>query len=492
MAQPPPETIDAYKVLENIIEEEGTVNPYARLLLQPEPTQEEGSQVYTEYYRMNIPNQIINNAHMEEWSILSTRMSYPQHSRSNTYLHVQDSPDQVVQWSKDFNKPLLEYQGCPKTALMQDYLDCYEEVHSYLHFDENYDDNKDVTTTYLGTEHIYKTDMFNPEPSVPIYSNSHTLGQVVGGKMLNILIDTEAAKCYMSRNYYDKNPALHKLPKFKTKVLKLQVGNGAQIKTHFVIPIQLKIQHHRFEIYTLVANIEDSIDMVLGMKNMHELEAEHSSRHSEFRVMNRAIPMFPMDNFTLKPGNKRFVKFIVPFFSNLTGKAIVKLTIGSTVFTAQCTLKDNLGVIDMVNTSSHPFVFTDRKAFGIVDIRSLGYYNIRHSTLQYNLSISNYHHKAPVHSRHAKTRTPKQTCKQHVKPRSADADRYPWLDKKDPRRNMTDEEILDTYIDLSKSTLTDKEKQALMSVIKTHKKAFSLRDEIGNCPNIKIDIDVID
>ena len=228
------------------------------------------------------------------------------------------------------------------------------------------------------------------------------------------------------------------------------------------------------------------------MKNMHELEAEHSSRHSEFRIMNRAIPMFPMENFTLKPGNKRFVKFIVPFFSNLTGKTIVKLTIGPTIITAQCTLKDNLGVIDMVNTSSHPLVFTDQKAFGIVDIRSLGYYNIRHSTLQYNLSIPNYHHMAPVHSRPDKTRTPKQTCKQHVRPRSADADRYPWLDKKDPRRNMTDEEILDTYIDLSKSSLTKKEKEALMSVIKTHKKAFSLRDEIGNCPNIKIDIDVID
>ena len=492
LAKPPPEINDAYRVLEQIIEEEGTVNPYAQLLFPTEQIQEEDFQEYTEYYRMNVPNQTINNAHMEEWSILSTRISYPQHSRSNTYLHVQDSPNQVDQWSKDFNKPILKYQGCPKTTLMQDYLDCYEEVHSYLHLDENYDDNKDVTTTYLGTEHIYKTDIFNPEPSVPIYSNSHTWGQVVGGNMLNILIDTGAAKCYMSKNYYDKNPALHKLLKFKTKVLKLQVGNGAQIKTHFVIPIQLKIQQHRFEIYTLVANIEDSIDMVLGMKNMHELEAEHSSRHSEFRIMNRAIPMFPMENFTLKPGNKRFVKFIVPFFSNLTGKTIVKLTIGPTVITAQCTLKDNLGVIDMVNTSSHPFVFTDQKAFGIVDIRSLGYYNIRHSTLQYNLSTSNYHHMAPVHSRHDKTRTPKQTCKQHVRPRSADADRYPWLDEKDPRRNMTDEEILDTYIDLSKSSLTQKDKEALMSVVKTHKKAFSLRDEIGNCPNIKIDIDVID
>ena len=173
----------------------------------------------------------------------------------------------------------------------------------------------------------------------------------------------------------------------------------------------MKIQQHRFEIYTLVANIEDFIDMVLGMKNMHELEAEHSSRHSEFRIMNRAIPMFPMDNFTLKPGNKRFIKFIVPFFSNLTGIAIVKLTIGSTVTTAQCTLRNNLGVLDIVNTSTHPLIFNEQKAFGIVAIRSLGYYNIRHSTLQYNLSISNYHHMAPAHPRHSKTRAPKQTCK---------------------------------------------------------------------------------
>ena len=112
---------------------------------------------------------------------------------------------------------------------------------------------------------------------------------------------------------------------------------------------------------------------------MHELEAEHSSRHSEFRIMNRAIPMFPMDNFTLKPGNKRFIKFIVPFFGNLTGIAIVKLTIGPTVTTTQCTLRNNLGVLDMVNTSTHPLIFNEQKAFGIVDIRSLGYYNIRHS-----------------------------------------------------------------------------------------------------------------
>ena len=69
---------------------------------------------------------------------------------------------------------------------------------------------------------------------------------------------------------------------------------------------------------------------------------------------------------------------------------------------------------------------------------------------------------------------------------------YPWLDSDDPRRDMTDEEILDKYIDLSISDLNTEDKNTLMTIIKSHKEAFSLRDEIGKCPNIKIDIDVID
>ena len=57
---------------------------------------------------------------------------------------------------------------------------------------------------------------------------------------------------------------------------------------------------------------------------------------------------------------------------------------------------------------------------------------------------------------------------------------------------MSDEEILDKFIDLSKSDLSDEEKEEFMEIIKKYKNAFSLRDEIGECPNIKVDIDVID
>ena len=57
---------------------------------------------------------------------------------------------------------------------------------------------------------------------------------------------------------------------------------------------------------------------------------------------------------------------------------------------------------------------------------------------------------------------------------------------------MTDREILEKYIDLEGSWLTKWEKQKLRSVIYDYKDAFSLRDEIGTYPNIKVEIDVTD
>ena len=53
---------------------------------------------------------------------------------------------------------------------------------------------------------------------------------------------------------------------------------------------------------------------------------------------------------------------------------------------------------------------------------------------------------------------------------------------------MSDEEILRKFVDLSKSDMTDEEKEEWMEFILDHRDAFSLRDESGECPNITIDI----
>ena len=58
----------------------------------------------------------------------------------------------------------------------------------------------------------------------------------------------------------------------------------------------MKILQHRFEIYTLVSEIQDAKDLFFCMKNLFELEAELSCGHSELRIQNRAIPAFPLEN----------------------------------------------------------------------------------------------------------------------------------------------------------------------------------------------------
>ena len=57
---------------------------------------------------------------------------------------------------------------------------------------------------------------------------------------------------------------------------------------------------------------------------------------------------------------------------------------------------------------------------------------------------------------------------------------------------MTDREILEKYIDLGTSCLNREEKLKLMDMLYKYKEAFSLRDEIGTCPNIEVEIEVTD
>ena len=51
---------------------------------------------------------------------------------------------------------------------------------------------------------------------------------------------------------------------------------------------------------------------------------------------------------------------------------------------------------------------------------------------------------------------------------------------------MTDREILEKYIDLRNLCLTKEEKVKVMDMLHKYEEAFSLRDEIGTCPNIEL------
>ena len=53
-------------------------------------------------------------------------------------------------------------------------------------------------------------------------------------------------------------------------------------------------------------------------------------------------------------------------------------------------------------------------------------------------------------------------------------DPYPWLPADDKRRKMTDDEIIDKFVDLTESDLSEEEKYDFLEILKDHRDAFSL------------------
>ena len=59
---------------------------------------------------------------------------------------------------------------------------------------------------------------------------------------------------------------------FTSKNQRIQVGNGQYISMLFKIPVVIDIHGHRFEIFTLVSEVHENVDLVLVIKNIFELE----------------------------------------------------------------------------------------------------------------------------------------------------------------------------------------------------------------------------
>ena len=133
---------------------------------------------------------------------------------------------------------------------------------------------------------------------------------------------------------------------------------------------------------------------------------------------------------------------------------------------------------------------------GILDLRSVGYFKVNYEDLVRKLgqqfTFCHYDKNETIHVEKdsfikLQTKLDNSTYTHHKATTSASKDPYPWLESDHPSRHQTDAEILSTKIFLRKSALTAKKKSHIIAFLFRYKKAFSLRDEIGECPNIRTD-----
>ena len=204
--------------------------------------------------------------------------------------------------------------------------------------------------------------------------------KIIGGGKLDIL-DTGASKSYMSKAFYMHHPHLHHFPKFQSAIKHLQIGNGALVPALFAISLVFKIQGHIFETYTLVSEIQNRMDLILGVKNIFELEGIIKSKTCSFNFLNRSLPIFPLAHHRIKLGRMAYVKVRIPFVEKLSGIAIVKLLYKYHIGTMRVKIDHSQSIIKIINNTDETIHYTPQLPMEIVEIHSLGYYNVSKSIM---------------------------------------------------------------------------------------------------------------
>ena len=85
-----------------------------------------------------------------------------------------------------------------------------------------------------------------------------------------------------------------------------------------------------FKVYTLVSEIHENVDIVLGIKSVFKLEGVINSRDCCFKFLNRSVPIYPEKEIILKPNEQKLVKVKAPFIDEISGMAIIKILDGGT------------------------------------------------------------------------------------------------------------------------------------------------------------------
>ena len=153
-----------------------------------------------------------------------------------------------------------------------------------------FDENSDLSMTYLGQTNMTRNKRIKVEERFPITGQGFASGKLLDGTECQILLDTGATKSYMSKSYYLQCKTLHALTKFSSNTQRIQVGNGQYVSVLFVIPVIINIHGHGFKNFALFLEIHDNVDLVMGMKNIFELEGIIDSRESFFSFLSRSIP----------------------------------------------------------------------------------------------------------------------------------------------------------------------------------------------------------
>ena len=142
---------------------------------------------------------------MRNWSIFSDNIRYVQHDKMTTQnldfdtLDYRNHKDLYLQLEEDPLSALDGDFGLYPDVTKAIYLDVYEGIYAEMVYASKFDENSDLSTTYLGQTKMTRNSKIEAEERFPINGQGFALGKLLDGTECQILLDTGATKSYMSR-----------------------------------------------------------------------------------------------------------------------------------------------------------------------------------------------------------------------------------------------------------------------------------------------------
>ena len=454
---------------------------------------------------------------------------YMSSSRWKDKKHQKDQRNRRLKSTKTSNRGNRIYQGTVSEADIR-----HEEVTPTI--TNEFHSGKTVSMSYMfATKHRSK--LFQ-KFSIQLDSKLHAEGYLPNKAKVRLLFDTGATASLVSAEYIKKSKFLSDYPIRKIKPIEVTLGDGSTLVVEHAIKFPIEIQGFVFQVIAWVMPLDSKLDMIIGQRSMLEVEGSLDLAGCTFNFLNRTTPIIATHNVVVQPHKLANFSFEIqdcpPDLDH--GMVIVRIPRETTregvdpleFHVVACRVSGKKCRINFENSSDTKYEIKQGATVGYLDLRSAGYMYVSPQgfmalTAQHFVFLEaegqNVHFpdkvRPPPRKKKSKVKVPpapdihpeKQTELRYKNATDSNIpegkvwrngflvdkdDKYPWIDKDDPRRNMTDSQIIRQKVDFSESHMKEEDKEKLLQLCEKYRDAFSLRDELGECNYLEIELELKD
>ena len=200
--------IDSDAELDKIDDNRGDENPYRELIVNK-----------------NVSKVKNTLSQMEQWSILSNVIKYVQYSKAPKNFHnVSIKPintnNKISKKAKNENIDEVSLKvnlASISDETIEEYLHRHLGISSEILNTTRFDENLDLSTTYLGKSYMTQEDKLMIEEKFTITEQGYMIGMLLNSTECQVLLDTGAGKSFIFKSHYLHCKSLHSLPKFTSK-----------------------------------------------------------------------------------------------------------------------------------------------------------------------------------------------------------------------------------------------------------------------------------